>query len=188
MSKKNGEVEKKTKKGPVKENRKTNSAGNQTKVKKVVATNKEDNVEEIKVSKIKLSDKGSVRHAIFLNPKREAYVKRRMDGGLVCQQTAADWMLSKHDAGDVVVELKGGDVSHAITQVTATAEFAVESKLACGRMAALILCTQHPGIDTKMQRAMNEFAKRFKGPIHTRNKSGEFVFEHVLSFNGPDRM
>lgn len=144
--------------------------------------------QDISVSKIKLEDKGSVRVAVFLNPGRDRFVKHRMDGGLVKNSISADWMLSKSETGDVVVELKGCDVHHALVQVAATAEFAVKNKLVSGKMAALILCTQHPGIDTKVQRAMNDFAKRFKGPIHTRNRSGEFIFEHVLSFNGPERL
>lgn len=146
------------------------------------------NDEVIRVSKIKLSDKGSLRHAVFLNPEREEHTKRRMDGGYMKNQTAADWMLSKKGCGDVFLELKGGDVKHAIEQVAATAEFALANDLVCGSMAALVLCTEHPGFNTKMQRLIQEFTMRYKGPVHARNRSGEFVFEHVLSFNGPERL
>ena len=146
----------------------------------------DDSTQCTRVSKIKLVDKGSIRFAVFLNPLKQEYIKRRMDGGIVKNATSADWMLSREDAGDVVVELKGGDVHHALEQVIATAEFATRNGLLCGKIAALILCTQHPGIDTKIQRAMSSFARRFRGPIHTRNRSGEFVFDRVLSFNGPE--
>lgn len=149
---------------------------------------KNPNEELINVSKIKLSDKGSVRHAVFLNPERKDHIKRRMDGGYMKNTTAADWMLSKKGTGDVFVELKGGDVMHAIEQVFATAEFAIANNLVCGSLAGLILCTEHPGFNTKMQRMMQAFTTRYKGPIHARNRGGEFVFEHVLSFNGPERI
>lgn len=153
------------------------------------AKKKENPNDEItRIKKIKLSDKGSVRHAIFLNPEGKEHTKRRMDGGHMKSQIAADWMLSKKGAGDVVVELKGRDVARAIEQVCATAKFAIENDLARGSIAALILCTQHPGINTKMQRLMQAFATQYRGPLHARNRSGEFVFEHVLSFNGPDRL
>ncbi|MCW1979630.1 hypothetical protein [Xanthomonas campestris] len=146
------------------------------------------NEEVTSVTKIKLSDKGSPRHAVILNPLKENHVKRRMDGGFIKNSTAADWMLSKPGTGDIFLELKGGDVSRAVEQISATADFAVKNNLICGKIGALILCTEHPGFNTKMQRIMQAFATKFKGPIHARNRSGEFVFEHILSFNGPERI
>lgn len=143
--------------------------------------------EETKVSKIKLDDDGSARTAVFLNPKREKHIKHRMDGGHQKNVTAADWMLTKPNVGEIVVELKGGDVTRAIEQAIETASFATSNNLRTGKIAALVLCTQHPGIDTKIQRLMQSFVKRFKGPVHVRNKSGEFYFEYVLSFTGPDK-
>ncbi|MBA4056208.1 MAG: hypothetical protein C0490_15950, partial [Marivirga sp.] len=121
------------------------------------------NVEYTKVSKIKLSDAGSKRFAVFLNKEKTTYIKRRMDGGLVKNITAADWMLSKPNVGDVIVELKGRDVAHALDQVAATADFAVQSGIAQKKVAGLVLCTEHPGINTKIQIAMNKFAVRYKG-------------------------
>ena len=128
------------------------------------------------------------KRQVFLNPARETYIKRRMDGGLVINKTAADWMLSKNNAGDVILELKGRDVGHALEQVHATAEFAVAEGINQKKIAALVLCTEHPGISTKMQIAMAKFSNTYKGPIHVRNRDGEFVFEHVLSFNGPEKL
>lgn len=144
--------------------------------------------EETCVSKIKLSDPGSQRKAIFLNPEKQKYIKRRMDGGHQKNVISADWMLTKFEAGDIVLELKGCDVAKALEQVIATAGYAKGKEMLKGRIAALILCTQHPGISTKIQRLMNEFTKNYKGPVHIRNRSGEFIFENVLSFDGPERI
>lgn len=141
-----------------------------------------------KVSKIKVEDKGSVRHAVFLNPAKVNHTVWKMDGGIVKNATCADWMVSKDGVGDIVCELKGGDVGKALVQVHATASFARQSRILNGRLAGLVLCTQHPGISTKIQRAMNAFAREFSAPIHVRCRGGEFVFEHVLSFNGPERL
>jgi hypothetical protein len=143
--------------------------------------------ETTKVSKIRLSDKGSPRYATFLNPEKVVHTTRRMDGGLVKNSTAADWMISKTGIGDIVLELKGCDVEKALEQVTATAGYARDNNYLSNKIAGLVLCTQHPGISTKIQRAMQLFAKTFNGPIHVRNRSGEFVFEYVLSFKGPDK-
>lgn len=151
-------------------------------------TKKTTNDEVISVSKIKLDDKNSPRHAVILNPKRVKHVKRRMDGGHVKNKTCADWMLSKPETGDIFLELKGCNVEEAFPQLSAAIDYAIENKLVSGRIAALILCTQHPGMTTQVQRKMEAFVKKYKSPIHTRNRSGEFVFEHVLSFNGPDRL
>jgi|GEM_PF-2881820 len=140
----------------------------------------------VKISKIKLDDDGSRRYAVILNPERKDYIKRRMDGGHMKQVTAADWMLTKIGVGDLFLELKGSDVAKAIEQIHATAHFARSEKLSGAKIAGLVLCTQHPGISTKIQRLMHAFVKEFKGPIHTRNRSGEFVFERVLSFSGPE--
>lgn len=141
-----------------------------------------------KVSKIKLDDKGSVRVAVFLNPEKSSHTVWKMDKGIINNATCADWMITKGSVGDIVVELKGGDVAKALVQITATATYAKANKLLNGRTAGLVLCTQCPAASTKIQRAKNDFARDFKGPIHVRNKSGEFVFEHVLSFNGPERI
>ena len=143
--------------------------------------------EVTKVSKIRLDDKGSPRYATFLNPDKLNHVTRRMDGGLVKNKTAADWMISKEGVGDIVLELKGCDVEKALEQINATAGYARDQEFLQGKIAGLVLCTQHPGISTKIQRAMLQFAKTFKGPVHVRNRSGEFVFEYVLSFKGPDK-
>lgn len=151
-------------------------------------TTKNPNDEITRVPKIKLTDKGSLRHAVFLNPERIPYIKRKMDKGYISNKTAADWMLSKPKVGDVFLELKGGDVMHAIEQICATADFADANGLVCGKKAGLVLCTEHPGFNTKMQRAIEAFVTKHRGPIHARNRSGEFQFEHVLSFKGPDRL
>lgn len=146
-----------------------------------------ENCEKTKVSKIKLDDAKSKRVAIINNTKRVTHIKHKMDGGHIKNMTTADWMISKPKVGDIIVELKGCDVAKAIKQVSETAEFIRSNKLQEGRLAALILCTEHPGLNTKMQRLIEEFMRRFRCPIHIRNKSDEYIFENVLSFNGPEK-
>lgn len=149
---------------------------------------KDPNITSTSDSKIKLSDPGTKSHAVFLNKERKKYLKFLMDGGLVVNETCADWMLARDHIGNVVVELKGGDVHHAMKQVHAATKFAKENGLLRGgKVAGLVICTQHPAIDTKIQRARNEYQKLYNGPLHSKSGGcGEFEFERVLSFDGPD--
>lgn len=145
------------------------------------------------VSRIKLDDTESKRYAVFVNEERANYIKTRLDGGLIknqAHQKTADWLLSKVDVGDVIVELKGKDVDEAVVQIIAASKYLKETNhVFQGRVAGLILCTGVPRILTKIQRAKIEFAKLNRGaPLHVRNRSGEFIFEYVLSPNGPDKL
>lgn len=142
--------------------------------------------EAIAVSKIKLEEKG--RKAIFNNLGRETYIKTRVDGCLLVNETASDWVLSKKNIGDVIVELKGRDVDHAVEQVTATADFWKEKGFSNGHMAALIVCAQYPRIDTKIQRATQAFSKKHKAPLHVVSRNSEYLFNDVLRFDGPFRV
>lgn len=158
---------------------------------KTKATPNNTNSETINISRIKLDDIESKRHAIFLNEERANFIRTRLDGGLIKNQPnqkTADWLLSKIDTGDVIVELKGKDVDEATVQILAAAKYLKDTNHPHqGRMAGLILCTGVPRIMTKIQRAKTQFAKLYKGPLHIRSRSGEFTFEYVLSFNGPDK-
>src|SRR3954451_9375532 len=90
------------------------------------------------VSKIKVDELG--RSAVFLNGKREKFIKIRVDGCVVKNSLAADWVLSKERVGDIIIELKGKDVDHGTRQITATAEFWTAKKFRKGKIAALIVC------------------------------------------------
>ncbi|MFM0391181.1 hypothetical protein [Paraburkholderia phytofirmans] len=136
--------------------------------------------EDTKVSKIKLDDRGGERSATFLNKEKVKHIKIRVDGCLVKEATAADWILSKPNVGHIVVELKGSDVDHAIEQVMATAKLAEREKKDGERIAALIACTRYPKIDTKVQRGKQRFSDAHKGRLHVVTKSCEHVFEELL--------
>lgn len=137
------------------------------------------------VSKVKVEETG--RKAIFLNADGVAIVKTRVDGCVIINQLAADWVISQNSIGDIVVELKGKDVEHAAKQIHATADFWSQNGLRIGKIAALIVCKQYPKASTMIQRAQQAFAKRFGGPLHVVTKAYEFRMEHVLSFKGPHK-
>jgi hypothetical protein len=58
-----------------------------------MASNFSDCVETVNHTQIKLEDSGSKRVLIVKNSKRELLSRVRMDGGVIKQQTCADWLV-----------------------------------------------------------------------------------------------
>jgi hypothetical protein len=136
-----------------------------------------------KNSKVTIKENG--KQAIFLNPERSVYFVIRVDNCVVKQAISSDYVVSKTKIGDVIIELKGMDVDHAVEQVFATAQFWADNKLREGKIAGLIVCSRKPSFDTKIQRFQAKFAQKFKAPMHIWPRNDEFVFERVLEFSGP---
>ena len=136
-----------------------------------------------KNSKVTVKENG--KQAIFLNPERTVYCVVHVDGCVIQQKIASDYVVSKAGVGDVVVELKGCDVDHAVDQIFATADFWTKNGFREGNIAGLIVCSRKPSFDTKIQRIQARFAKHFSAPIHVIARNDEFVFERVLMFSGP---
>lgn len=134
-------------------------------------------------SKIKVSEHG--KQAIILNDNRDIYYVIKVDGGLLKNKLASDYVISKLKVGDLVIELKGMDVNHAVEQVMASAQHWQDNGYRNGGIAALIVCSRKPSIDTKIQKFIVAFGKRFKGPLHVVPRNDEFLFERVLQFAGP---
>lgn len=137
------------------------------------------------VSKIKLADARSKRHAIVNNEPRETYMTTRVDGCVIANSLAADWVIGKADVGQVIIELKGKDLSHGAKQVTATAEYMLSNGCRRGRLAGIVIGVQVPSIDSRLQRAKVEFSKRFGGPLHFVSRNMEFQFLRLLAADGP---
>lgn len=117
------------------------------------------------------------RSVTLQNPSRAALWKTRIDGGIVKNQCAADYVVSKPRVGDLVIELKGKEVSRACEQVIATAEMLKNCTGERGRVAGLIICSRFPANDTKIQRLKAEFARRFKGILKIRTGASPECFD-----------
>jgi hypothetical protein len=139
--------------------------------------------ERTTVSKVKVEEKG--KKATFLNDRRIVYTLTRVDGCVIKNGIAADWLVSKADKGDIIIELKGKDVGHAVKQIHRTAALLKEKKLLARPVAALIVATQYPKANTAVQRAQSDFAKTYQGPLHVVTKNHEYRFCRVLRFDGP---
>ena len=125
---------------------------------------------------------------MFVNLQRLPHLKVQVDGCILKNQLAADYVVSQGVIGDVIVELKGKDVEHAVKQVEATASHWQEQGYRVGRLAALIVSTQFPKANTQVRKAQENFAKKYKGPLHVVTKNYEGCLERVLSFNGPHKI
>lgn len=140
---------------------------------------------ETDVSKIKLADPRSKRHAIILNTAREPYLRTRVDGCIIKNSLAADWVLSKAQVGQVIVELKGKDLMHGAKQVLATAQYMADKKCRTGRLSAIVVGVQIPSVDSRIQRAKVDFIKKFGGPLHFVSRNLEYQFDRLLAVDGP---
>lgn len=142
-------------------------------------------VVETKQSNIKVGENG--RQAIIKNPGNELFCKAKVDGCLLKNKTSSDYVVSKPNVGDVVIELKGCDVDHAVEQVKSTMDFWKQNGLSNGLISALVVCTKYPKIDTKIQRAKLALAKIHKSPLHIVTQNLEYDFDALLSFRGPHK-
>ena len=140
-------------------------------------------LEIINVSNIKVEEKG--RKAVFKNPERIDHSKIRMDGCVVKNQTAADFVVAKTGVGVVIVELKGGHIEHAADQIDATAKHLKTLGFPIKPLAGLIVGTGYPKSSASILKKQDAFYKNHKGPLHVVTKNCEYVFERVLAPDGP---
>lgn len=130
-------------------------------------------------SKIKVEEKG--KKATFLNGQREEMIRTKIDGCLIKNSIACDWAVSKKGVGDVVIELKGVDVSHATEQILTTAKWWQTGGRSNGAIAGLIVCTQFPRFSTKIQKAKDRLRKELRAPLHVVPHNREYVLESLLN-------
>lgn len=142
--------------------------------------------ESVKVTKIKVSENG--KQAVFLNPLKEKFVKVKVDGCMIINSTACDWVISKENVMSVLIELKGCDVEHALKQIEATFEYLQKNNLLTNKTSAMIICSKpskYPSFTSKLQKAKSRLAKQYKAPLHIVTGNYEFQIDRVLSHTGP---
>ncbi len=132
--------------------------------------------------RVKFEEKG--KQVIFVNPARDPFFKTRVDGCLKDCSPACDWVATKPSRGDVLVELKGSDVSHALEQLLSTAHYWTTKGYRAGELAALVVCSQYPRISTGIQQARLTFRRQFKAPLHVVSRNREFDIESLFGLGG----
>lgn len=135
-------------------------------------------IEETSDPKIKLEERGS--KVIFLNEVRHPFRKIKVDGCVVQNQTAADWVVSKPPVGDLVLELKGRNVDHAIEQVTTTLRLWRSNNWCCGGQTAALIVSRQVPKGTLAQKAMKEFRREFGSKIKLVSHNQEFEFADLF--------
>ncbi|WP_186258662.1 hypothetical protein [Burkholderia gladioli] len=143
-----------------------------------MASKKPDCVRSTRVSKIKISEKRA--KAVILNPNNDEYDVTRFDGCVVNNEVAADFLVSKTKVGDLIVELKGKNVKHAVEQIIATATFLRKNSMSEGRLGALIVCNEFPKANTMVQLLKLELKNKFDCPLRVSTENPEVEFLPLL--------
>jgi hypothetical protein len=143
---------------------------------------KADCTKTTSVSKIKVEE--NQRRVIINNPSKIKYSVTAVDGCLIKNSIACDWLISEDSVGDLLIELKGSDVDHAAKQIMSSAEYIDSNGIALGQKAGLIVCSKYPRVDTTVQKIKNAFAKKYQAPLHVVNIQGEFNFSNLFKFSG----
>lgn len=142
--------------------------------------------ESLRVSKIKVAENG--KQAIVLNPNKELFTRTKIDGCVIVNKTACDWLVQDNAIASILIELKGCDVDHAIEQIEATLAFMKANDLLTDRLAALIVCSKpsrHPSFTAKLQKAKSRISQQYKAPLHIVTGNFEYKIDRLLSHTGP---
>jgi hypothetical protein len=118
------------------------------------------------------------RSARLRRPDNETILVILVDGGLITSGERADYIVAHPRITDVIVELKGSDVSKAVRQIRATRPVWLRHEFAGKRFGALVVRGHgvHPKTTASIYRWQREFRKTFnmKLVVETRNRDYEF--------------
>jgi hypothetical protein len=130
-----------------------------------------------RATKIKVAESG--RQAVFLNPERSAFRIVRADGCLFVGVTSADYIICG-TPGDLIVELKGSDVDHALDQIKSTMTAWRRDPVAARTISGLIVCSRVPRFDSKIQRVKLALARDFQAKLNVCSRNQEHNFESLF--------
>ena len=120
-------------------------------------------IDKIRHSKVKVTDKGTGKVAILLNPAKAQVRRIQMDRCLAPPEArAADFVVSMPKVVDVIVELKGTNVAHAVDQIESTWTFwsSHPERTPAQVIGAWILCSEYPRASLKVNRYRESFRSR----------------------------
>ena len=132
-------------------------------------------IEKISHPKIKVSDPGTGKSIVLLNPEKTPVRRIQLDGCLMpAGSVAADSLVSIPRKVDVIIELKGKNVDHATRQIEAAWSFwSKHSEYEANQsIGAWILCSEYPRADLKINRLKEAFRQR-GGVLFVSTRTGE---------------
>ncbi len=109
----------------------------------------------------------------------------KVDGCICHQRLSCDYAITRLNCGDIFVELKGGDVDHAVDQINATLQEWRANGWLSGAFSGLVVCNRYPRQDTKIQRMRNRFARDYGAALHVVRHGQEFSFDRIMAMDGP---
>ena len=115
--------------------------------------------------KVSVSQFGKKLVVDFVDAKSKSVVCD-FDGCLTKNQISPDYAISNAAEDTIFAELKGKDVMHAIRQISAGLDWWLAQKRPLARRAGVIVCNEVPRIQTKIQLAKHNLAKKYGAPVH----------------------
>lgn len=105
---------------------------------------------------------------VFINSSREKVACIQVDGCAIQSGVRCDNMLIVPSGIEYYIELKGGDVNHAIEQLETTIKLLSKDALSLQKFA-FIVATKYPAIDIKIQKAKKFFKKKYNTDLIVKN-------------------
>ena len=126
--------------------------------------------------------KENKRSARFRKADRDEVLIVHVDGGLITSGERADYIIAHPKVLDVIVELKGSDVSKAVNQIRATRPVWLFHELAGEQIGALVVRGQgvHPKTTASIDRWKREFRKTFKMKLQVETRNRDYEFSEFL--------
>jgi len=133
-------------------------------------------IEVVNHTRIKLRQSRS--KVYFNNPKRAAISLVTVDGCEINDHSRRCDNLIFTDSVAKFVELKGGDVSHAVSQLSDTLTYFQITKSESRQIQAIVVATQvRPALNTRIQILKVKFRKEFGAVLRVENSPFEdFIY------------
>jgi hypothetical protein len=125
-----------------------------------------------KFKKIKIVDARSC-HCYFINSNLDAVKIIKVDGCAITSGCRCDFALISKEYPENFVELKGGDVQHAIVQLVTTVN-KLSSDAKCGKKRCIIISTMNPLTSTQTQMQKVVFKKDYNALLLFGRPGQEF--------------
>jgi hypothetical protein len=122
------------------------------------------------------------RKASFRNPGGHYILRVEVDAKMITSGERADYIIAHPRIVDVIIELKGSDVSKAIRQIRATLPVWRACDFAGRWQAALVVRGKgiHPKLSTSVERWQKEFRKTCKMKLVLETANREYEFHEFL--------
>ena len=97
---------------------------------------------------------------VIENTKRKNVRRIEVDGCVLKEGLRCDYLMITENNTEYFIELKGGDVQHALSQLKTTINHISEDPKH-GLKHCFIICTRHPALTPKIQRMKMELKRKF---------------------------